>query len=61
MKQMLHNINERLHKPENKERYDQLMLHTSEVDGGQHFINTYNSADYIAKNANPRADDGGMP
>lgn len=53
MKEILQNINERLHKPENKEKYDKLMLHTSEVDGGQHFLNTYNDADSIVKSANP--------
>ena len=53
MKQVLQNITERLHKPENEEKYNLLILHTSEIDGGQHFLNTYNDANSIVKNANP--------
>ena len=52
MKQVLQNITERLHKPENKEKYNLLIPHTSEIDGGQHFLNTYNDANSIVKNAN---------
>lgn len=37
-------IYDRTHKPENREKYDKLILHTSEVEGGEKFLCDYDRA-----------------
>lgn len=58
MKKLFDEIDKRVHLPENEEKYHQLYLHTSEIDGGKNFIAKAEQARNLLKamdeNTNPR-------